>query len=163
QGLLVQRQGQVELAGGLVGRRQVVHDRERLGVVGAQPGLAALQGLLEERQGSVHLTGGVVGHRPAVLGGHRLLLLPPRQLTPSAAPGSAPGTGRPARPPPAPGSSPQSSSVSPPRSAGRGRSAGSASPPPGRAVPAASHPCRDAPRFCPRTGPVPPRWSAPGS
>ena len=61
QRLLVERQGQVQLAGQRrVAAGEVVHAGERVGVVGAELGLPELQRLLEERQGQVQLPGGPV-------------------------------------------------------------------------------------------------------
>src|SRR5262249_16248435 len=48
---LEQRQGRVQLAGGLVAQGQVVHAGEGVRVVGAEPGLAEVDRLLEQGQG----------------------------------------------------------------------------------------------------------------
>ena len=56
--LLLKRQGQVQLPGGLISPGKVVHARERIGMIG-RPSLAfsELERLLVERQGQVQLPG----------------------------------------------------------------------------------------------------------
>ena len=63
---LIERQGQVQLAGGLVGPRQVAYAGERVGVVGPQFGPPELQGFLTDRQSQVQLPGHMVGPRQVV-------------------------------------------------------------------------------------------------
>ena len=63
EGFLEERQGQIELPGGLVAERQVVHAVKRAWVIGPALGLRELEGFLEKRQGQIELAGGQVTGR----------------------------------------------------------------------------------------------------
>ena len=67
-GLLQERHGAVELAGGLVAPAEVAHGEEGIEVVGAEPDLLDRQRLLVERQGEVEPVGGLVGDGEVVHG-----------------------------------------------------------------------------------------------
>jgi hypothetical protein len=82
EGLLEERDGPIPPMSRPIPRCQVVHGRERLGVVGAELPLYLPQGLLEQRQGQVELAGDPVGHGETILGVQRPFLVSPQHLPP---------------------------------------------------------------------------------
>ena len=69
EGLLVQGDGLVEAAGGLVGDGEVVAGGQGVGVVGAQDALTVGEGLLVQGNGLVEAAGRFVGVCEVVAGG----------------------------------------------------------------------------------------------